>query len=108
GIIFMAVVGVGLIGGVFGFLGFLALRRLADARRCAGLSDELIVEINSVVHRTVNGRYTHNVFNYTGQTTDGRPVIGKVELPRKRDPLFADPDRQTMVALIDPDNLKRP
>jgi hypothetical protein len=107
-IIVLGVVGVGLIGGAFTILGLRALRQLADARRCASFSDELIVRIESVVPKTIKGRHTHNLFHFTGQTADGRVVTGKVELPKKHEPLFADPDHRTMVALVDPDKLERP
>ena len=107
-ILTLGLVGVGLIGGAFTILGLRALRRLADARRCASFSDEVIVRIDSMVPKTIKGRHTHNVFHFTGEMTDGRKVTGKEELPRKHDPLFADPDRRTMVALVDPDKLERP
>ena len=104
---FMAVVGIGLVGGSFSYLGALCLRRLADARRCAARADEVIVRITKVVPQVVQGRHTANLIHYAGQTVDGRAVAGKFSLPKKHEPLYADPSLQTIVALVPPENPKR-
>jgi hypothetical protein len=104
---FMALVGIGLVGGSFSYLGWLALRRLADARRCAARSDEVIVRITKVVPQMVQGRHTGNTIHFAGVTVDGREVAGKMVLAKKYEPLYADPSLQTMVALVPPENPKR-
>jgi len=104
---FMAVVGVGLVGGSFACLGLLALRRLADARRCAARSDEVIVRITKAEPQVVQGRQTGTIFHFAGQTVDGRWVAGKTSLARKSEPLYADPSLQNLVALVSPESPKR-
>ena len=106
--LFMGIVGVGLVGGSFTYLGVMSLRRLADARRCARRADEVLVRVTKLTQQIIKGRHTGNEFTYAGQTMDGRPVTGKAIFPVKQEPLFADAGRQTMVALVAQENLKRP
>ncbi len=106
-VVFMAVVGVGLVGGSFGYIGWLCLRRLADARRCAARSDEVIVRITKVVAQMVHGRQAGTTYHFEGQTVDGRTVAGKAVMQKNQEPLFADAARQTIVALVPPENPKR-
>jgi hypothetical protein len=107
-IIFLGLVGVGLIGGSLVYLGCHALRLLANGRRCARRSDEVVVQITQVTQQVTQGKHNANVYHYQGQLDDGRPITGKVSYALKHEPLFADPTRQTMIALVSPENLKRP
>jgi hypothetical protein len=104
---FMAIAGIGLIGGSFTYLGVLALRRLGDARRCASRSDEVLVRITRITQQIVKGRHTGNEYLYAGQTVDGRAVSGKVIFPVKHEPLYVDSTKQTMIVLVPQENLKR-
>jgi hypothetical protein len=107
-IAFMAVVGVGLVGGSFTFLGVMALRRLSDARCCALRSNEVVVRVTKVVPTMAKTRHVGNEYHFTGRMVDGREVAGKTVFPVKYEPLFADGAKQTMVALIPQENVKRP
>ncbi len=104
---FMMLAGVGLIGGSFSFLGWRAMRRLADAQRCAARSDEVIVEITKVRQTNVHGKVTANEIKFAGRMPDGREVTGETSFPIKFEPLWADGSRLRMVALVPPENLKR-
>lgn len=104
---FMLVAGFGLVSGCFLLLGYGALRRLTDARRCARRSDEILVRVTKATQQFVNGRHKMTEYLYSGQTLDGRPVAGKVLFPPNYEPLFADQAKQVMVALVPQENLKR-
>ena len=106
--VFMAVVGVGLVGGSVVFFGMRALRRLSDARGCALRSNEVLVRVTQVVSTMVKGRHTGNEYRFTGRMVDGREVSGKTVFPVKYGPLFADAAKQTMLVLIPQENVKRP
>jgi hypothetical protein len=107
-IAFLGLVGVGLIGGSLFFFGGVAWRTLSAAQRCAHRSDEVIVRITRVVAQTNKGKHDADVYHYAGETIDGRVVTGNVLFSLKHGPLYADPAHQTMVALVAPENLKRP
>jgi len=107
-IVFMAVMGIGLIGGSFTYLGIAALRRLSDAKACASRPDEVIVRITQIVPTMVKGKHTANQYHYTGRTIDGREFSGKTLFPIKFEPLYTDGAKQTMLALIPQENVKRP
>jgi hypothetical protein len=107
-IAFMAVVGVGLVGGSFAYIGVMALRRLADARCCALRSNEVVVRITQIVPTKAKGRHVGNQYHFTGRMVDGREVSGKTVFPIKYEPLFADGAKQTMLVLIPQENVKRP
>lgn len=107
-IVFMAVMGIGLIGGSFTFLGVAALRRLADARHCTRRVNEIAVRVTQVVPTLVKGKHTGNEYHFTGRTIDGREFSGKTVFPVKYEPLYADGSKQTMLALIPQENVKRP
>jgi hypothetical protein len=107
-IVFMAVVGIGLVGGSFTYLGGMALRRLSDARGCALRSNEVVVRITKVVATKASTRHVGNEYHFTGRMVDGREVSGKRVFPIKYEPLFADGGKQTMLVLIPQENVKRP
>ena len=104
---FMALVGVGLVGGSFTYLGVRALRRLGDARRCAHRSDEVLVGITKITQQIVKGRHTGNEYHYAGRSMDGRDISGKAIFPVKHEPLYADNKKQMMIALVPQENLQR-
>ncbi|HTQ31544.1 MAG TPA: hypothetical protein VMI53_10070 [Opitutaceae bacterium] len=107
-IVFMAVIGIGLIGGAFTFLGWLALRRLSDAKACASRPDEVILRIAKIVPTIVKGKQTGNEYHFTGHTLAGREITGKTVFALKYEPLFADAAKQAVLALVPQENVKRP
>ena len=107
-IVFELLVGVGLVGGSFAYIGVMALRRLSDARCCALRSNEVVVRITQVVPTKAKGRHVGNQYHFTGRMVDGREVSGKTVFSIKYEPLFADGAKRTMVALIPQENVKRP
>ncbi|HET7537291.1 MAG TPA: hypothetical protein VFJ90_12605 [Candidatus Didemnitutus sp.] len=106
-IVFFAIVGVGLVGGSFSYLGYTALRRLAHARSCARRAEELLVRVTKIEPQMVKGKHTGNEYHYAGQTFDGRPVTGKIVFTVKDEPLFVDAEKQHLLALVSSDDLKR-
>jgi hypothetical protein len=106
--LFMTIVGVGLVGGSFSFIGVVMLRRVADARRCARRSDEVIVQITQLTPQVVNGRRTGTEYRFSGQVAGARTVTGKVVFSTKEEPLYADAAKQTLVALVAQEALQRP
>ncbi|MFT3868252.1 MAG: hypothetical protein QM715_07125 [Nibricoccus sp.] len=107
-VIFMLLAGIGLIGGSAAILGVKALRSLADARRCARRSDEVIVQVTQVVEQNAKGKTTGYEYQFAGQLADGRSVNGKVVFPVKHEPLYADNAHQTMVALVSQEKIGSP
>jgi hypothetical protein len=106
-IIFMGVAGVGLIGGSFTFLGIKAWRRLADARRVANRSEEIVARVTKVVPQMYQGRHTGNEYHFTGECDGGRTVTGKETFAVKHTPLHLDPERLTILALVAPEKPDR-
>lgn len=107
-IVFMVAIGVILIGGAFTLLGWLALRRLSDAKACAARPDEVLLRIAKIAPQIVKGKQTGNEYHFTGRTLDGREIAGKTAFALKYEPLFADGAKQTMLALVPQENVKRP
>ncbi|HZP59475.1 MAG TPA: hypothetical protein VFB27_04050 [Opitutaceae bacterium] len=105
---FMALVGIGLIGGAFLLLGWVALRRLGDARACVARPDEVVLRIKQIVPTMVKGKHTGNEYHFTGRTIDGREITGKTNFPIKFEPFYADNAKQTVLALIPRENIRRP
>lgn len=114
-----------MIVGTLGGLSWALSRQLADARRCASRSDEVLLEVVSVAPQIVNGTNTGAmIYKYrmsgsaavagaktdTGGVTvvDGGGVVGELVLAKGSAPLFTDDEQKTMLALVSPDAPGRP
>ena len=104
---FFVAAGVGL-GALFLVVGVGALRKLADAGRCAVRGEEVVARITKVVQQTNHGRHTSTAYHFEGAVADGRLVVGKAELPAKHQPLVLDPEGATMLVLATPEQPSRP
>ena len=97
-----------LVGGLFVVVGVGALRKLADARCCAVLGEEVVARITKAVQQTNHGKHTSTTYHFEGALADGRVVAGKAEFPAKHRPLVLDPEGATMLVLATPEQPTRP
>ena len=107
-IVFLLVVGVGLLGGACGLLGYQALVRVIDAKRCAQRSDELHLPITKVVAHHVNGRHRKNIFHFNLPLANGTQRACKVSFPVKYQPLVADAKNRSLMVLLSAHSPNRP
>ncbi len=107
-IAFMTVLGAGLIGGAFAIGGMQAMRKFFDARCCVRRCDEIAVRITHIIEHIAKDEQTGTTYYFTGKTVEGQEVSGKVYFEVQHEPLFADGSKRTAVALISPENPKRP
>jgi hypothetical protein len=107
-IVFLFVVGVGLLGGACGLLGYQAIMRVIDAKRCAQRSDELHLPITKVVAYHVNGRHRKNIFSFNLPLANGMQRACKVSFPVKYNPLVADANNRSLVVLVSAHSPERP
>lgn len=100
------------VGGGFGALliavGIGALRKLADAGRCAVRGEEVVAQLTKVVQHTTHGKHTSTAYHFKGTLADGRTVAGKVEFPAKHQPLVLDPQGASILVLATSDLPSRP
>ncbi len=76
------------------------LRRYFDAMRCLQHSNEVIVHLAKVVQVTDKGRHINTAYHYVDTNDMGTKIKGVAVFPADREPLFADHQKQTMIALV--------